>query len=301
MLRSEPLHAAAPSTTNALTVDVEEYYHGLEFEAAVGDQRTALPSRVEDSVDRVLGILADAKVSATFFVLGCVARGHRAMVRRIVDGGHEIACHGDAHELVSRQPPVEFRLDVRRAKESLEDIIGQPVIGYRAPNYSIDRRNLWAFDVLLEEGFRYDSSVYPIYHDRYGFPNAPRGPHVVRHGDGGPLWEFPLATVDVFGVRLPIGGGGPFRLLPCALFRSGIRRTNRRDGQPAVFYFHPWELDAGQPRPPMPLAHRFRHYVNLHRMESKIVRLLNDISFASIRSVMAPLLDGVSPLGSRAR
>jgi polysaccharide deacetylase family protein (PEP-CTERM system associated) len=279
------------SIINALTIDVEEYYHGLEFEAAVGPEgRTQLPSRVEESVDRVLRVLATARTGGTFFVLGCVAREHPAMVRRIAAAGHEVACHGDAHELVTRQTPAEFRDDVRRARRSLEDLVGEAVVGYRAPNYSITDRTPWAFDILRDEGFRYDSSVYPIYHDRYGFPGAPRFPHLLRDGDGGALWEFPLATVRVFGVNLPIGGGGIFRLFPYHVFRAGIRRVNRRDGQGIVFYFHPWELDPGQPRPPMPLTHRFRHYARLHRAEAKVARLLRDIPFASIRDVMAPLL-----------
>lgn len=273
---------------NALTVDVEEYYHGMEFEAAVPpDDRRHLPSRVEASVDRVLRLLDASRVHATFFVLGSVARAHPAMVTRIAEAGHEIACHGDAHELVPRQTPAEFRADVRRARESLEDIVGHAVIGYRAPNYSIREETAWAFDVLLEEGFRYDSSVYPIHHDRYGFPAAPRFPYRLRGRGEQALWELPLGTVRALGLNFPIGGGGPFRLFPYVFFRAGIRRVNWREGQGVTFYFHPWELDPDQPRPPMPFLHRFRHYVNLDRSEAKLARLLHDVRFAPARDVLA--------------
>jgi polysaccharide deacetylase family protein (PEP-CTERM system associated) len=266
---------------------VEEYYHGVEFEAAVPPaERHRLPSRVEPSVDRVLALLDEARVKATFFVVGCVAAAHPVMVKRVAAEGHEIACHGYAHEFVSRQSPAAFREDVRRAKRLLEDVTGEEVIGYRAPNYSITERSLWAFGILADEGFCYDSSVYPIRHDRYGFPNAPRFPHMLRRTNGHGLWEFPLATVRLFGTNLPVGGGGVFRLLPYHYFRAGIRAINRRDRQPVIFYFHPWELDPGQPRPPMPWRHRFRHYVNLDRTGSKLARLLRDIPFARVRDVL---------------
>ena len=272
---------------NALSVDVEEYYHGIEFEAAVPpSERHHLPSRVEPSVDRVLALLDATKVRATFFILGCVAEAHPGMVKRIAAQGHEIACHGHTHELVWRQTPEAFRADIRRAKRVLEDQVGDPVIGYRAPNYSISKGNAWAFDILLEEGFRYDSSIYPIRHDRYGAPHAPRFPHILRGCDGHALWEFPLGTVRVFGVNLPIGGGGPFRLFPYQYFRAGIEAVNRREGKGVIFYFHPWELDPDQPRPPMPWHHRFRHYVNLDRAEAKLRRLLGDVQFAPAREVL---------------
>jgi polysaccharide deacetylase family protein (PEP-CTERM system associated) len=265
---------------NALTVDVEEYYHGLEFEAAVPPaERQRLPSRVEGSVERILEILDAARTRATFFVLGSVAEAHPVMIRRIAAQGHEIACHGYGHRLVWRQTPEEFRVDVARAKGILEDLVGRAVLGYRAPNYSINRSNAWALDVLLAQGFRYDSSVYPIHHDRYGIPDAPRFPHVVRRRDGRELWELPIGTVKLLGVNLPIGGGGPFRLFPYHYFRAGIRAVNRREGRGVVFYLHPWELDPDQPRPPMPFHHRVRHYVNLHRLADKLRRLLADIPF----------------------
>jgi polysaccharide deacetylase family protein (PEP-CTERM system associated) len=275
------------AVVNALTVDVEEYYHGMEFEAAVPpEDRHLLPSRVELSVDRVLAVLGGAHVRATFFVVGVVARAHPAMVKQIAAAGHEVACHGDTHELVSRQTPDEFREDVRSAKATLEALVGQRVVGYRAPNYSITHERRWAFDILLEEGFRYDSSVYPIRHDRYGFPDAPRFPYVLRGRGTDTLWEFPLGTVRLLGVNFPIGGGGPFRLFPYELFRRGIRRVNLRERRPVMFYFHPWELDPDQPRPPMPWHHRFRHYVNLHRYQRKLARLVRDVRFDRAATVL---------------
>ena len=272
---------------NALTVDIEEYYHGMEFEAAVAPhERALLPSRVESSVARVLDLLDQHRVQATFFVVGQVAAAHPAMVHRIALAGHEIACHSDGHELVWRQTPDEFRADIRRAKARLEALSGQSVLGYRAPNFSIRREQAWAYDILLEEGFRYDSSIYPILHDRYGEFNAPRFPYILRQHGHRTLYEFPLSTARLLGVNLPIGGGGYFRLLPTAWFRRGIRRVNTRDGQPAIFYFHPWELDPHQPRPPMPWPHRFRHYVNLDRMEAKLYRLLRRVRFAPVSQVL---------------
>jgi polysaccharide deacetylase family protein (PEP-CTERM system associated) len=272
---------------NALTIDVEEYYHGVEFEMAVPSHaRHLLPSRVESSVARVLDLLARHRVQATFFVVGEIATAHAAMVRRMASDGHEIACHSDRHELVWRQTPDQFRADIRQAKARLETISGQPVLGYRAPNFSIRREQAWAYDILLEEGFHYDSSVYPIRHDRYGESEAPRFPYILRRHGSQTLYEFPLSTTRLLGVNLPIGGGGYFRLLPTAWFRRGIRRVNMRDGQPAIFYFHPWELDPYQPRPPMPWHHCFRHYVNLHHTEAKLHRLLRHVRFAPVSQVL---------------
>lgn len=273
---------------NALSVDVEEYYHGIEFEAAVPrSEREHLPSRVEESVARVLAILGARKVRATFFVVGQVAEAHPLMIGRIHGEGHEIACHSHRHELVWRQTPEEFRTDLRRAKATLEDLTGKPVIGYRAPNYSIGREQAWAYDVLLEEGFRYDSSSYPILHDRYGDPGAPRFPYEIRRNGRRGLLEFPIGTVRLFGVNVPIGGGGYFRLLPTAWTRRGIDRVNAQERQPVMFYFHPWELDPGQPRPPMRVDHRFRHYVNLARFRRKLETLLGDVRFAPAREILA--------------
>ncbi len=277
---------------NVLSVDVEEYYHGREFEAAVPEaQRPSLPSRVEASVDRVLELLTQRDVRATFFVVGRLAADHPGMVQRIVAQGHELACHGHEHELVFRQSPQEFRDDVTRAKALLEDLSGEPVVGYRAPNFSIGAEQDWAYDILLENGFLYDSSSYPILHDRYGTPGDPRFPYEVRRSGESRLLEFPVGTARFAGINFPIGGGGYFRLLPFEWTRRGIMRVNGRERQPVMFYFHPWELDPDQPRPPMPWHHRMRHFVNLERMESKLHQLLQCIRFAPARHV----LDTVTP------
>jgi polysaccharide deacetylase family protein (PEP-CTERM system associated) len=272
---------------NALSVDVEEYFHAKVFQEGTGGAIRGLESRVAASTERVLTVLASGNARATFFILGQVAAAHPALVRKIAGEKHEIACHGDTHELVSRQTPKEFRADIRRAKAVLEDITGEPVIGYRAPNFSIGRAQAWAYDVLLTEGFRYDSSTYPIVHDSYGDRDAPRFPHDVWQTGTQRLIEFPIGTTRVLGVNLPIGGGGYFRLLPMALTRAGIRRVNTREHQPALFYFHPWELDPNQPRQAMPWRHRIRHYIGMTREEQKLARLFQDVKFTTIRHVLA--------------
>lgn len=273
--------------TNALSIDVEEYYHSMEFEAAVPPgQPRYLPSRVEESTKKVLALLEPLSVQATFFIVGQVAEDHPQLIRKIHQAGHEVACHSYRHELVFRQPPAEFRVDVRRAKAILEDLTGEPVLGFRAPNYSIGPAQDWAYDILLEEGFLYDSSVYPIFHDRYGYPDAPRFPYTIKVDDDKRLIEFPIGTVRVSGINIPIGGGGYFRLLPVNFFRRGIRRVNEREKQPVMFYFHPWELDPHQPFPSMPFSHRFRHYVGIDKQETKLVRLLRRCHFGSVREVL---------------
>lgn len=273
--------------TNALSVDVEEYYHSVEFETAVPvEQRVYLPSRVEESLDKVLALFDALGVHATFFTVGQVAEAHPKLIRQIREAGHEVACHSYRHEFVSRQLPEEFRIDVRRAKSLLENIIGEPVIGFRAPNYSIGPAQEWAYDILLEEGFLYDSSVYPIRHDRYGCPQAPRFPYEIRTAGQQRLIEFPIGTTRMLGTNLPIGGGGYFRLLPVAWFRNGIQRVNEQERQPVMFYFHPWELDAQQPRPPMPWYHSVRHYAGIERLEPKLLRLLRHCRFAAVREVL---------------
>jgi len=272
---------------NVLSVDVEEYYHATVFqEGTRGQAHGVFVSRVEESMDRVLALLADAHVRATCFVLGEVAAAHPALVRKIAGEGHEVACHGQRHELVSRQSPTEFRADVREAKELLEDITGAAVLGYRAPTFSIGSEQVWVYDILLQERFRYDSSVYPIVHDRYGDPNAPRFPYEVWRNGPEALIEFPIGTARVLGLNLPIGGGGYFRLLPLAVTRFGIRRVNAKDRRPVVFYFHPWELDPEQPRPRMPWRHRYRHYVGMRREEAKLSRLLRDVRFGTAQDAL---------------
>lgn len=273
------------SIRNALSVDVEEYYHALVFQEGTG-RAGAWPSRVEVSMQRVLEMFSLNRVQATFFTLGEVAATHPGLIRKIAGEGHEVACHGYRHVPITWLTPEEFRADVRRAKGLLEDLTGEPVLGYRAPNFSIGRMQQWAYDVLLEEGFCYDSSTYPIRHDRYGHPHSPRFLHVIRRDGVRQLMEFPVGTMRLLGLNLPIGGGGYFRLLPVALVRGGIRRVNARERRPVMFYFHPWELDAEQPRPPMPWRHRTRHYVGVGREHAKLTTLLRAIHFTTAREIL---------------
>ncbi len=291
--------------TNAMTVDVEDYYQVSAFERVVArDRWHEYESRVAANTDRLLGIFADASVRATFFVLGWVAERDSSIVQRIAAAGHEIASHGYGHRLVYDQTPQEFREDVRRGKALLEQSCGRPVLGYRAPSFSITDRSLWALDVLIEEGFVYDASIFPIRHDRYGIPTAPRHPFWVSHGVGsggvgrafGPakagqrdLLEIPGSTVRVAGVNLPVAGGGYFRLLPYWWTRFGIGRLNAAERRAAVFYLHPWELDPAQPRLEASRLSRFRHYRNLGETERRLRRLLGDFRFGPIAdAILSP-------------
>jgi polysaccharide deacetylase family protein (PEP-CTERM system associated) len=270
--------------TNVLTVDVEEYYHGVEFGRALGrDGLRQLPSRVVDETERLLDVLAEHGASGTFFTLGIVARRHARLVRAIVARGHALASHGWDHTPIDGLGPAGFRADVRSAKHALEQASGYAVSGYRAPNYSIRPDTAWAFTILCEEGYAYDSSVYPIAHDRYGFPSAPRHPHLISMADGDGLWEVPVGTTRLGGTNLPIGGGY-FRLVPEALLSGAITSVNRRERQPVVFYIHPWEFDADQPRPAMSWMHRFRHYVGIAGAERKLRALLRQFRFTSIEA-----------------
>ena len=272
---------------NALTFDVEEYFHVEAFTGVVHrDQCPQLSSRVADSTRRILDLLDAHGVSATFFVLGWVAGRHGGLVREIQARGPEIGCHSHAHRMITTMTPVEFRTDVRDARRTIEDATGEPVLGYRAPTFSVVRRTLWALDVLGEEGFQYDSSVFPIHHDRYGIPDAPRFPHRVTLRGGGELVEFPMTTVPFGRARLPLTGGGYFRLAPYALVRAGLARVNA-EGEPAMVYLHPWELDPGQPRMPVHGLSRFRHYVNLGGTAAKLGRLLRDFTFGPAADVLA--------------
>lgn len=271
---------------NAMTVDVEDWFQVQAFAGTIsrGDW-DSLPRRVVENTMRFLDMFESAGVTASFFVLGWVAERHPGLVRRIVAGGHELASHGYAHRLAHEQTEAEFREDVGRARRLLEDIGGVPVIGYRAPTFSINARNPWAFDVLEDEGYRYSSSIFPIRHDLYGMPDAPRGPH--RPGPGH-LVEIPMTTVRLGGRNFPNAGGGYFRLLPYALFRAGLRRVNTAEGAPGVFYTHPWEIDPGQPRVrAAPRMAQFRHTVNLARTEGRIRRLLRDFAWGRMDEVFA--------------
>jgi len=269
-----------------MTIDVEDYFHVSVFEDTVRrDRWPSLESRVVANTARLLDLFDEFGTRGTFFVLGWVAERFPSIPRDIAHRGHELASHGYAHRLIYKQRPDEFRDDVRRAKKVIEDITGHAVAGYRAPSFSLTERSLWALDVLLEEGYRYDASIFPVRHDRYGIPNAHRWPHRMTVGDG-TLFEVPGSTVRVAGINLPVAGGGYFRLLPYAWTRWGIARLNRVERQPAVFYLHPWEIDPQQPRLPAGALGRFRHYRNLHKTESRLRALLTDFSFGPVRSVL---------------
>jgi polysaccharide deacetylase family protein (PEP-CTERM system associated) len=279
----KPLDFPATAIVNTMTIDVEDYFQvGAFADRIARDAWDAYPCRVERNIDVILDLLAGAGATATFFTLGWIAERYPAMVRRIADAGHELASHGFGHERATAQARDAFAADIRLAKAVLEDIAGHEVIGYRAPNFSVGDDNRWAFDCMAEAGYRYSSSLYPIRHDHYGVPDAPRFAHEVRPG----LMEIPIATVRMFGRNLPAGGGGYFRLLPYALSRWSIRRVNAVDRMPAMFYFHPWEIDPEQPRVDGASAKsRFRHYVNLSRMQARLKRLVADFRWSRVDRV----------------
>ena len=271
---------------NALSVDVEDYFHASAFDRIVSrDKWSALDSRVAANTHRLLDHFDESGVKATFFTLGWIAEHHRGLVREIAARGHEVASHGYHHQLVYMLTPQQFRQDVRAAKMALEDTIGREVIGFRAPSFSIVAASLWALDVLIEEGYRYDSSIFPIHHDRYGIPGARRHVHRIERA-AGTLIELPASTVRVGTVNLPIAGGGYFRLLPYAFTRWGIRKVNVAEGAPVVFYMHPWEIDPHQPRMDVGPATRWRHYGGLDRVASRLVRLVKDFRFDTVATVL---------------
>ena len=272
---------------NAMTVDVEDYFQVSAFDRVVSRSQWAdFPSRVVANTERILRLLAEREVRATFFVLGWVAERHPSLVSLIADLGHEVASHGYGHRLVYDQTPRAFRDDIRRSKDVLEAATGQRVEGYRAPSFSITSESLWALDILIEEGFRYDASIFPIRHDRYGIPDSPRHPYVLPRATGA-LVEVPGSTARIGAMNLPVAGGGYFRLLPYGWTRWGIARLNERERRPAVFYLHPWEVDPDQPRLQASMLSRFRHYRNLRKTESRLRRLLTDFRFAPLRHVLA--------------
>lgn len=269
----------APMTLrNALSVDVEEYFQVAAFERTIDRAAwDAATSRVEYSTNRVLDLFADRGVKGTFFVLGWIAERHPSLIHRIVGEGHELASHGYDHTRVHQYTPGQFRDDVTKTKAILEDLGGVAIRGYRAPSYSINGRNLWALDVLHETGHVYSSSIYPIRHDLYGMPEAPR--FAFRFKPDGIL-EIPVTTVRWGSNNYPCGGGGYFRLLPYPLFRWALRRVNDTDRQSGLFYFHPWEVDPAQPRVHgAPLKSRFRHYLNLNSMHDRLARLIDDFEW----------------------
>ncbi len=271
---------------NALTVDVEDYFQVEAFAEQIPRERwTEWESRIERNTHRLLDLFADFGVKGTFFVLGWVADHHPGLIREISRAGHEIACHGYFHRLIGSQRRGEFRRDIREAKRLLEDLTGQAVVGYRAPTYSITNRTLWALEVLVEEGFRYDSSIFPVHHDRYGIPDAKRFPYVIRCA-AGELLEFPPSTVRLAGQNIPVAGGGYFRWMPYSLFRRGVRRINRRERQAAIFMIHAWEIDPEQPVLPGSRWNVLRHRANLHRTEARLMRLLSEFRFAPAGEVL---------------
>lgn len=272
-----------PVIRNAMTIDVEDYFQVSAFAPYIArgdwDSREC---RVERNMARILALLAERQVKATFFTLGWIAERYPHLVRAIVEQGHELASHGYGHQRASDLSREAFADDIGRAKKLLEDLGGRAVLGYRAPSFSIGEGNLWAFDVLREAGYRYSSSVYPIAHDHYGMPDSPRFAYPVRDG----LLEIPVTTLRMFNRNLPSSGGGYFRLLPYALSRWMIRQVNAVDQQSAVFYFHPWEIDAEQPRiPGIDGKTRFRHYVNIPRTHGRIAQLLSDFAWGRMDEI----------------
>jgi polysaccharide deacetylase family protein (PEP-CTERM system associated) len=278
------------SLTNALTVDVEDYFHVAALAPSIPrDTWGSRESRVVGNTRRLLSLFEQFDVKGTFFVLGWVAERHPELIRDIATDGHEIACHGYSHRLVYEQSPEEFHEETVRSKSLLEDITGTRVLGYRAASYSVVRDSLWALDILVELGFTYDSSIFPVHHDRYGIPDAERAPHRLTTPKGKSLVEWPLATASVFGARLPVAGGGYFRLLPYWVSRWGLESINRRELRPFIFYLHPWEIDPEQPRVPASLLSRFRHYTNLGKCEERLRRLLGEFNFGTARAGLAQL------------
>jgi polysaccharide deacetylase family protein (PEP-CTERM system associated) len=315
---------------NALTIDVEDYFQVHAFSHIVAPEKwETFESRVECNTRRILDLLASplnprTKVTATFFCLGWVAERYPHLIKEIQDQGHEIACHGYAHQLIYRQSKKEFKEDIHKAKSILEDITGHGVIGYRAPSYSITQESKWVFEVLAEEGFKYDSSIFPIQHDFYGMPDAPRFPFLVSlNGTGIPefksleytqtlefktlnfeyktpnpeprtpnfIIEFPLSTIRIGHFNLPLSGGGYFRLLPYFLVKRGLKSINQVEGQPFIFYLHPWEVDPAQPRiKAAGLKSRFRHYLNLNKTEGRLKQLLMDFDFSPLKDLFRILM-----------
>lgn len=273
---------------NALTIDVEDYFHVNAFADTINPEKwDSFPPRVEGNTMRLLEILARYRVRATFFVLGWVAERVPSLVRQIAAAGHAVGCHGYAHQVIYRGSQVNFRNDVRRGKNLIEEATGGAVKSYRAPSYSITSRSLWALEVLEEEGFQYDSSIFPILHDTYGIPDAPRFPYLKVLPSGQRILEFPPSTLRLFGRNIPVAGGGYLRLFPMAFTAWAIRRINNVEKQPAMVYLHPWELDPDQPHIPAPWISRFRHYQNLDSTEEKLKGLLSEFSFGTMEECLA--------------
>lgn len=270
-----------------MTVDVEDYFQVSAFSQSIAlKDWDSLEYRAEVNTEKLLRIFDEFDVKATFFVLGWIAQRSPELIRSIQVAGHEVACHGLNHQLVYRQTLADFTEETRRSKLLLEDITGEAVRGYRAASWSITSRSLWALDVLIDLGFEYDSSVFPIRHDRYGIPGASPWPGMIESPDGRSIVEFPPSTVPVMGTRLPVAGGGYFRLLPYKVTQMGLRRVNRDFNRPFIFYLHPWEIDPNQPRIEASWLSRFRHYTNLARTETRLRRMLSEFRFTTVSNVL---------------
>ncbi len=284
---------------NALTVDVEDYFQVSAFENSIArSDWDSMPQRAEANTEKVLRLFENCKVRATFFVLGWLAERHPDLVRAIAGAGHEVACHGYSHRRITTMSREEFALDIRKARELLQDISGQPVNGYRAPSYTVTAKTLWALDELIAAGFTYDSSIFPIYHDTYGIPDAQRFPHIITR-EQGTIREFPPTTLELNlpgkKINLPVAGGGYLRLLPGKWISAAFKKINR-ENRPCVLYFHPWEIDPDQPRiKKAPLKSRFRHYLNLGTTENKLRLLLSSHSFTTMEETLAEVLPDARP------
>jgi len=278
---------AVSEMVNALSVDVEEYFQVEAFAQTINPHDwDKFPPRVERNVGIILDLLEKRSIKATFFCVGWVARKYPGVIKEIARRGHEIGSHGMTHRPLFRLTPEEFRQEVRESKRLLEDLSGQRILGFRAPTYSVTKKTLWGLEILAEEGYMYDSSIFPVKHDFYGFPEAPRFPFRVKELG---LIEFPISTYKVGGLNLPVAGGGYFRLFPYGLTRFFLKRINRVERKPFVFYCHPWEFDPEQPRLPGPFKSKFRHYLNLDRTKGRFRNLLHDFRFDTLENVLERL------------
>jgi polysaccharide deacetylase family protein (PEP-CTERM system associated) len=285
---NQAVSGVSSTIVNAFSIDVEDYFHVEALAPSIPRAKwSEMEYRCEASMQRLLALMSEHGVRGTMFVLGWVAERSPHLVREIVRAGHEVACHGYSHRLVYRQEPEVFREETARAKNLLEDLTGRPVLGYRAASFSIIERSKWALDCLIDLGFTYDSSVFPVRHDRYGMPEAELAPYKITAPSGRSIVEFPMSVATLGRLRVPVSGGGYFRILPYAVTRAGLKQINQRRRQPFVFYLHPWEVDPEQPRVSASLFSTFRHYTNLSRCEGRLRRLMSDFRFATMRQVLA--------------
>ncbi len=286
-MTASPHQSSTAPLLNAFSVDVEDYFQVAALAPAIPvESWPTREYRVEANTEVILKLCAEKNVRGTFFILGWVAEKSPQLVKRIAAAGHEVACHGYSHHLIYNQTQAVFREETLRSKHFLEDTVGTAVTGYRAASFSITRDSLWALDVLLDAGFEYDSSVFPIHHDRYGIPGASPEPGKIQAPSQRSLVEFPMSAAKFCGVQVPVSGGGYFRILPYWVTRAGLKQINEQAGRPFTFYLHPWEVDPGQPRVKVKAFSRFRHYTNLHVCESRLRRVLGDFKFSTMRDVL---------------